>query len=132
MTRQQIAQQLVQKGITESGWKSEVTKWSVDSDDKAKSFTVSITLDTPLDQNTAETEMQWLAYYVEKDMYTSGKMAINDVDVAFSGPLVDKYGKTFTGAYGYCDLTFKTAQLFVWGNLTPDQAWDAYDDQGMR
>lgn len=132
LTRKQRAQPLVQNGISDSGMQSDVNSWTLDSDDSTKTFTITVVLNEPFDASSAKTSMQYLAFYIFRDMYTSAKVSINEVDIAFNGPLVDKYGKTSTGYYGIANLTFPTAQMFVWDNLTPDQAWGDYDQANSR
>lgn len=76
--------------------------------------------------------MRYLAFYIFRDMYTSAKVSINEVAITFNGPVVDQYGKSSTGWYGTADLTFPTAQKFVWDNLTPEGAWNVYDNASIR
>lgn len=132
LTRLQRAQPLVHNGIKHSGAESSIKSWTVESDDSTKTFSVSIVLGEQLSTDIAQITMRALAFYIFRDMYTSAKVSIDEVNITFNGPLIDKYGQTSVGLYGVADLTFPTAQKFVWDNLTPRSAWDAYDNAMMR
>lgn len=52
---------------------------------------------------------------------------ITSVDIHIQDNLQDKYDHSSVGDVGQCTLTSSTEQLFVWDNLTQDDAWKDYD-----
>ena len=92
-----------------------------------KTVVVQITLNEALDKGSARAMIQENCFNVEKALWTARIASLNDVDLAFRGPAVDKFGNNSIAPYGVCDLTKATAAKFNWDNLSPPAAWDAYD-----
>ena len=92
---------------------------------------VTITIKSIWDISEAQRRVKGLAFAVESTFWQS-QFAPDEIDVAFVGPLIDSYGKTSVGSYGYAHLSKATAHLFVWSNLDADTAWLDYDEQAVR
>lgn len=119
-TVKQHIEQLVKDNTSQS------TKIEFTQND-GKDVSVTITLSDQLTPGFARNTIQENCFNIEKALWTAHIAGLDDVNLAFNGPSVDKYGNNGTSPYGECDLTAGTAKKFNWDNLSASSAWDAYD-----
>lgn len=92
-----------------------------------KTVVVQITLSEQLDSNSARITIQDNCFNIQQALWTAHIASLKDVDLAFRGPSVDKFGNKSIAPYGVCDLTKATAAKFRWDNLNAQSGWNAYD-----
>jgi hypothetical protein len=80
----------------------------------------------------AQERVRTICYEVEHVLWTSGTTPLSQVNVAVLGPVLDQYAFLTNQAYGSVLLKAATAARFDWNTLTPDQAWDKYDNTYLR
>jgi hypothetical protein len=80
----------------------------------------------------AQERVKTICFEVEHALWTSGITPLSQVNVAVLGPVLDQYAFLTSQAYGSALLKAATAAHFNWSTLTPDQAWDKYDNTYLR
>ena len=105
-------------------------------DAAARSVTVTTTLggtvpNTPPDIAIAQERVKTVCFRAQEALWTSGT-ALSKVTVTVSGPILDQYAEAMTAAYGAAVMSTATAKRFTWSSLTPDAAWEKYDNVYLR
>lgn len=90
----------------------------------------TVQLSEALDNADYRNIIQQNCFAIEKAIW-GAHLSISDANITFRAPATDKYGNPSLAVAGHCGLTKQTAAKFNWGNLTPQTAWDAYDDAGF-
>ncbi len=80
----------------------------------------------------AQERVKTICFEVEHVLWTSGTTPLSHVNVAVLGPVLDQYAFLTSQAYGSVLLNAATAAHLDWSTLTPDQAWDKYDNTYLR
>jgi hypothetical protein len=80
----------------------------------------------------AQERVKTICFEVEQALWTSGTHPLSQVNVAVLGPVLDQYADLTSQAYGGVLLKASTAAHFGWGTLTPDTAWNTYDNTYLR
>lgn len=120
LTTTQRVQQLVQANATLDD--------KVETSVQGGTVVVTETLSEAFDNNGYQLAMKDNCFNIEKALWTSKFGNLTDIEINFQGPLVDQYGNTSVGAMGACELLAATAAKFNWSNLSPDMAWQDYDN----
>lgn len=84
------------------------------------------------DISAAQERAKTICFEVEQALWTSGTKPLSQVNVAVVGPVLDQYANLTSQAYATVLLKTPTAVHFAWSTLTPDTAWDKYDDNYLR
>ena len=80
----------------------------------------------------AQERVKVICFEVERALWTSGTTPLSQVNAAVLGPVLDQYANLTSQAYGSALLKAATEAHVNWGTLTPDQAWNAYDNTYLR
>ena len=111
-------------------------KVEVAYDAATRTATVSITISggVPLtDQQVAAAHelVKLLCYKASAALWSSG-VALSQVTLLVLGPMQDAYANIITDWYGVTELTASSAQRIQWASLSPDAAWNRYDQRMLR
>lgn len=79
----------------------------------------------------AQEQTKNVCFRAEEAMWNSGT-PFSQVAITVAGPILDQYAQATNGAYGAAMLTATQAKRFTWSNLTPDAAWNQYDNVFLR
>jgi hypothetical protein len=80
----------------------------------------------------AQERVKTICFEVEQALWTSGTAPLSQINVSVMGPVLDQYANLTNQAYGGVLLKAATAAHFSWSTLTPDVAWDKYDNNYLR
>ncbi len=84
---------------------------------------------TPADISAAQERVKIMCFRAQEALWTSANgIPLHEVTVTVLGPVIDDYGDKMTAAYGAAVLTAATAARFHWDSLSPDTAWEDYDN----
>jgi hypothetical protein len=86
----------------------------------------------PADIAAAQERVKTICFEVEQALWTSGTAPLSQVNVSVLGPVLDQYANLTSQAYGSALLKAATAAHVAWSTLTPDSAWDKYDNNYLR
>lgn len=111
-------------------------KVEVTYDAAGRTATVSITISgvVPLsDQQVAAAHelVKLLCYKAGAALWSSG-VALSQVTLLTLGPMQDTYANIITDWYGVAVITASSAQRIQWASLSPDAAWNLYDQRMLR
>lgn len=81
--------------------------------------------------SAAQERVKSICFQIEEALWTSGT-PLRQVTVTVTGPILDQYADATTGPYGAAVLTATTAAKLTWSALTPDAAWEKYDNVFLR
>ncbi len=72
-----------------------------------------------------------LCYKANAALWSSG-VALSQVKLLVLGPMQDTYANIITDWYGVATLRASSAQRIQWASVSPDTAWNLYDQQMLR
>jgi hypothetical protein len=85
-----------------------------------------------VDIAAAQERVKTICFEVEQALWASGTTPLSQINVSVLGPVLDQYANLTNQAYGSVLLKAATAAHFAWSTLTPDVAWDKYDNNYLR
>lgn len=100
-------------------------------DASAKQATITLTIAAAPNVNAAQERVIALCYAVQKALWTSDP-SLREVKVIVLGPLRDDYADIIEDAYGVADVLAPTGTKLSWNTLSPQAAWDHYDNTWLR
>lgn len=108
------------------------TAFDAGQDTATAQVTVGWTNDIQISDVAKEQErVKSICFAIQQALWTNG-LALRQVTVTVLGPVVTGYTEDDLDAHGAARLTAKTAAGFPWASLTPDTAWDRYDEVYLR
>ncbi len=88
---------------------------------------------TDSDVSAAHEQVKTICFRAQKALWTSTSgIRLRQVTITVIGPIIDQYAERVPGAYGAAVLTAATAAQFHWDSLSPDGAWQEYDNVYLR
>jgi len=105
-----------------------------DAATQTATITITIAGLVPLtDQQVAAAHalVKLLCYKANAALWSSG-VTLSQVKLLVLGPMQDTYANIITDWYGVATLRASSAQRIQWASVSPDAAWNLYDQQMLR
>lgn len=112
---------------------SQVTA-TYDAQKAAATITITVSISLPnTDEKVAAayTQVRLICYRAFRAVWASG-VPLHETTALVLGPIQDEYANIITDWYGVAVVEATTAQRTRWPSLTPDAAWNQYDQHILR
>lgn len=105
-----------------------------DAQQQTATVTVTVTGPVPLTDAqvaAAHALVMQICYFAEPALWSSG-VPLRELTLIVLGPMLDEYDDIISNWSGIAIVEASTAQRIDWASLTPDAAWNLYDQHLLR
>jgi hypothetical protein len=129
-----IAAQLAARAQQAIGSLGQRVEATYDASAEAATVTVTVSGSVPLTDEqiaAAHVLVVQLCYFAEPALWSSG-VALREVTLIVLGPMLDEYDDIIMNWSGIAIVKASSAQRIHWKSLSPDAAWNLYDQHILR